>query len=533
MSSITDHVDLVFSEWGKPGSPGCSLAVIRNGEIVYTRGYGMANLELDVPISPGSIFDIGSTSKQFTALSVLLLARRGLLSLDDPIQKYLPEIPDYGEPITLRHLMHHTSGIRDYLTLMAIANMPFENDYQEDVVVDLIARQKALNFTPGDEHLYSNSGYFLLSEIVQRASGQDLRQFAHENIFEPLRMEHTHFHNNFKEIVRQRASGYAPRKEGGFEIDMGIFDVLGDGAVYTSVEDLFLWDQNFYHNVLDGGGQELIDQMQTCGVLNNGEKLEYAFGLLVSSYRGLKIVSHGGAWYGYRAQLLRFPEEHFSVICLANMGTISPDLLCKQVADIYLEDRLAPEEAVTAEEGEEKPVSIAYNELMQKVGFYQNEENGSLCEVTAGEDGLCIEVMGETFSTEAVGASRFKAINAPFPIYIQFDKDGGQIDIDVARGQVKGTFKKMGSFQMPAQELLAYEGRYFSEELNTSYNLKAAGKTLEISPHSQFMETLKPAIKDLFSAGAVNLKFFRDEGDHLAGFSINAGRVKDIRFTRK
>jgi CubicO group peptidase (beta-lactamase class C family) len=533
MSVLADRVDRVFSEWDKPDSPGCSLAVIQYGEIIYKRGYGMANLELDVPIRPDSIFDIGSTSKQFTALSVLLLSRRGVLSLDDPIQKYLPEIPGYGAPVTIRHLIHHTSGIRDYLTLMAIANMPFENDYQEDLVVDLVARQKALNFTPGDEHLYSNSGYFLLSEIVERASGQDLRQFAHENIFEPLGMRHTHYHNNFKEIVPQRASGYTPKKGGGFEIDMGIFDILGDGAVYTSVEDLFLWDQNFYHNVLDGGGQDLIDQMQTCGVLNNREKLEYAFGLLVSSYRGLKIVSHGGAWYGYRAQLLRFPEEGFSVICLANLGTISPDLLCKQVADIYLEDRLAPEEEAAAEAGEERPVSVPYDELMQKVGFYKNEENGSLCEVTAGEDGLSIEAMGETFTMQAVGATRFKAVNAPFPIYIQFDEDGGQIDVDIARGQVKGTFKKMESFQIPAEELLSYEGEYYSEELNTTYSLKAAEKTLEISPCNQYMETLKPAIKDLFNAGAVNLKFFRDQADRVAGFSINAGRVKDIRFIRK
>jgi CubicO group peptidase (beta-lactamase class C family) len=533
MSVLTDRVDRVFSEWDKPDSPGCSLAVIRDGEIIYKRGYGMANLELDVPVRPDSIFDIGSTSKQFTAMSVLLLSRRGLLSLDDPIQKYLPDIPDYGTTITIRHLIHHTSGIRDYLTLMAIANMPFENDYQEEVVVDLIARQKALNFTPGDEHLYSNSGYFLLSEIVQRASGEDLRQFAHENIFEPLGMQHTHFHNNFKEIVPQRASGYAPKKEGGFEIDMGIFDVLGDGAVYTSVEDLFLWDQNFYHNVLDGGGQELIDQMQTCGVLNNGEQLEYAFGLLVSNYQGLKIVSHGGAWYGYRAQLLRFPEQHFSVICLANMGTISPDLLCKQVADIYLEDQLAPEREAGAEEEEEKPVSVSYDELMKKVGFYKNEENGSLCEVTAGEDGLSIEAMGETFTMEAVATSRFKAVNAPFPIYIQFDEDGGQIEVDIDRGQVKATFKKMESFVMPAGELLAYEGKYYSEELNTTYSLKAMQNNLEISPKTEFMEMLKPANKDLFNAGAVNLKFFRDEGDDIAGFSINAGRVKDIRFMRQ
>jgi CubicO group peptidase (beta-lactamase class C family) len=336
MILITDKVDQLFAQWDKPDSPGCALAVIQNGEVIYKRGYGMANLEYDIPISSNSVFDIGSNSKQFTAMCIVLLARQNLLNLDDELQKHIPEIPQYSQTITLRHLINHTSGLRDYLNLMDLGGMIIENDYPDEEVIALIARQQSLNFAPGTEQLYSNSGYFLLSEIVKRVSGKSLRLFAEEQIFAPLGMKNTHFHDNFKEIVRNRADGYAPKDGGGFEICMSLHDSCGDGQLYTTIEDLLLWDRNFYDNILGGYGQDLIEEITIPGKLDNGEPISGAFGLQIGDRGGLKTVMHGGSWMGYQSQFIRSPDAHFSVICLANLSTFNPTKLAFQVADIYL-----------------------------------------------------------------------------------------------------------------------------------------------------------------------------------------------------
>jgi CubicO group peptidase (beta-lactamase class C family) len=261
--AITDKVDSLFAPWNKPDSPGCALGIIKDGKLIYKRGYGMANLEYGIPITSQSVFRIGSTSKQFSAMCMVLLEEEGKLSLDDDIRKYIPELPEYETPITIRHLLHHTSGIRDYLTLMTLAGEREDDFFTNEEVVGFLARQMELNFKPGEEHLYSNSGYFLLSVITKRITGESMSIYAEKNIFEPLGMENTHFHDNHTSIVRNRASGYLPREEGGFQISMTTLDMIGDGGIFTCVDDLLLWNQNFYNNRLGEGRQELINKMIT------------------------------------------------------------------------------------------------------------------------------------------------------------------------------------------------------------------------------------------------------------------------------
>ena len=370
----TDKVDKLFAKWDTTVSPGAALAIIKDGKIIYRRGYGMANLEHNVPITSSSVFRIGSTSKQFTASCIALLSLQGKISLDDNVRKYIPELPKFEKPITIRNLVHHTSGIRDYLTLAGIAALPEDYFYTPDDTVKLLSRQKRLNFPPGEQNLYSNSGYFLMGVTVQRASGKSLRDFAQKYIFEPLGMKNTHYHDDHTLIVKNRAAGYSPTKDG-FRIDMTTLDHVGDGGVFTTVEDIYLWDQAFYNYKL---GKEFIDLIQIPGLLNNGEKLDYAFGLGIDEYRGLRRVSHGGGFAGFRAQLARFPEQKFSVICLANLGTINPSRLCMQIADIYLAGEFGepptretrrPEEKASSEEIALKPA-----QLNEYAGEYHNDE---------------------------------------------------------------------------------------------------------------------------------------------------------------
>jgi len=340
----TAAVDEVFSDLTKPGSPGCALGVYRDGKTVYSKGYGLANLEENVAITPQSVFDIGSTSKQFTAASILLLEKQGKLSINDDIRKYLSEIPDYGQKITILNLLNHTSGLRDYLTLMELAGINIDGVTTDEDALQMIVRQKALNFAPGSDWLYSNTGFFLLSVIVKRVSGKTLREFAGENIFTPLEMTHTQYRDDHTSLIANRAMAYdAKEKGGGYSLDVSYFEQTGDGAVHTSVEDLQKWDENFYSGQI--GGKEFLTEIQEVGKLNNGKLLLYAKGLHIEDYRGLHTVSHGGSWGGYRAELLRFPGQHFSVACLCNLGSANPSKRAHQVADVFLGDVMKPRSA--------------------------------------------------------------------------------------------------------------------------------------------------------------------------------------------
>ncbi len=372
------EIDAVFAQWDRPDSPGAALAVVRDGEIVYSRGYGMANLEHGVPITPETVFYIGSTSKQFVAASIHLLAEAGKLSLDDNIREHVPEIPAYNQPITIRHLLHHTSGLRDYLTLWSLAGRNFADSMPEEQILDLLSRQQALNFPPGDQYMYSNSGYFLLAVIVKRVSGLSLREFAEENIFSPLGMANTHFHDDRNMIVRNRAQGHLIREDSSLALYTSSFDRVGSGGLHTTVRDLFRWDQNFYHNTLGKGGQELISRLLIRGILNSGDTLTYASGLRVEQYRGLNTISHSGSFVGYEAQLLHFPEQHFSVICLCNLSNMNPSALAQRVADVCLADLLEPEveqEAAASPPSEKTEAApFAPESLAAYVGTYHSSE---------------------------------------------------------------------------------------------------------------------------------------------------------------
>jgi CubicO group peptidase (beta-lactamase class C family) len=373
----TAAVEEVFSDLTKAGSPGCALGVYREGKIVYSKGYGLANLEENVPIAPQSVFDIGSTSKQFTAASVLLLEKQGKLSINDDIRKYIPELPDYGQKITIVHLLNHTSGLRDYLTLMELAGINIDSVTTDEDALQMIFRQKALNFAPGSDWLYSNTGFFLLSVIVKRVSGKTLREFAAENIFTPLEMTHTQYRDDHTSLIANRAMAYeAKEKGGGYNLDVSYFEQTGDGAVHTSVEDLLKWDENFYSGQI--GGKDFLAEIQEQGKLNDGKVLDYAKGLFIADYRGLHAVSHGGSWGGYRAELLRFPEQHFSVACLCNLGSASPSNRAHRVADIYLASLMKPKEEKKKEskddERQKAEIRLTEEQLRDYAGEYSSDE---------------------------------------------------------------------------------------------------------------------------------------------------------------
>ncbi len=539
-AEITKKVDALFAQYDKPSSPGCALGVIREGKLIHARGYGFSNLEHNIPITVRTVFDIGSTSKQFAAAGILLLAQQGKLSLDDDIRKFVPEIPAYNQKITIRHLLHHTSGLRDYLTLMSLAGTDFSGVTTDADALSLLARQKEINFTPGAEHLYSNSGYFLLSVIVRRASGKSLREFAHENIFVPLGMKHTHFHDDHTMIVPLRATGYKKKESGEFGIEMSNFEQTGDGAVFTTIEDLLLWDQNFYQPRV--GGRELIDLFLVQGKLNNGEQLKYASGLFVGEHRGVKMISHGGAWAGYRAELIRFPTERLSVACLCNIDSSNPSGLAKQVAELYLSNKLKPENPTSASSPATpaSSVKLSPQELAQKAGTFRNQASGALWKVTTADGKLVVDTSGITFQAVPIGNTQFRSVNAPASILVSFDEPPAgkpllmRVQIETGQPMV---FEAFSPLVLAPAQLAEYVGDYESDELQTLYRIALEDGRLFLRPANKDTELskrpLQPSLKDAFTVRGLSLNFARDGQGKIAYFAVNAGRVKNIRFLRR
>ncbi len=431
----TDQVDSLFVTWDKKGSPGAAIGIVKDGRIIYARGYGMANLEYDIPNTPQTVFRIGSTSKHFTAMGIALLIEQGRISPDDDIRLYLPEIPVYQWPVKIRHMLHHTSGLRNYEVLMMLAGRDGETHkvpyYTDKDAVQMIARQKALNFRPGEKYSYSNSNYFLLAEIIGRVSRMKTSEFAREFIFEPLGMSDTHFHDDINVIVKNRASGYSPAEAGEFRINMTQLEQIGTGSIYTTIEDFYKWDQNFYSNVLGKGSQSLIEMVETPGVLNNGESASYGFGLNVTRLYGLRTIGHGGSFVGYRSYYLRFPEQKFSIIILANQGPFPDYEIARKIALIYLKDRFT--EPVDVEQSnyrdgmdqagsDAQAIAITSDQRARYSGTYYSEELDAFYTLFEEGDSLLLRV--GRYHTAAITPSASDKFTWKFGS-LEFQRDPG------------------------------------------------------------------------------------------------------------
>ena len=339
VDELAPRIATLLKDWDQPDTPGCSIAVVKDGTIIYSGGFGMANLDHSIPNAADTVFRIASVSKHITASCMLLLADEGLLTLDSDIRKWLPEISEYDETITIRHLLHHTSGLRDYTSLMRLLEIGDEDLFTPQQTIDLIARQKGLNFSPGTQHSYCNSGYFLLSVICQRASGKTLRQYADQKIFSPLEMTSSHYHDNHLEVTPKRATGYAPIGEGKYRIHETVLDHVGDGGVFTTVEDLATWTTALGEGRL---GADLLQRLQQKFTLQDGEELDYGLGVIETSFRGQRMLQHGGGWVGFRTSLAAFPEQGIVIICLGNCSGFQPSRISRQIAALVVEGLVPP-----------------------------------------------------------------------------------------------------------------------------------------------------------------------------------------------
>ena len=422
-------VDQLFAQWTGSGSPGASIAVIQNGKIIYSQGYGAANLEYSVPNTPATVFHLGSVSKQFTAFAIHLLAQDGKLSLDDDVREYLPKLHDFGKVITIRQLLHHTSGLRDQWNLLALAGWRPEDVITDDDVARLLFQQTELNFAPGDQFLYSNSGYTLLAMVVKQVSGKTLPAFAKERIFDPLGMSHTNFQDNYGVVIKDRAYSYERRLDGKYQYVALTYSTVGPSSLFSTVGDLARWDENFYTGEV--GGPALLAQMQEKGKFNNGKEIEYASGLVIGKYRGLRTAEHAGDDAAYRADILRFPDRHFSVVVLANAGDdLSPTALSFKIADIYLKDRLQPTPDKPSL-GDKPEVTIDPKVLDAYVGDYELQDEfrpGFIISFSKDKDRLVARATGQSsFPMYAVSNTAFRLRVVPAEVVFDDPTEGGKL----------------------------------------------------------------------------------------------------------
>jgi CubicO group peptidase (beta-lactamase class C family) len=526
-ASRTARVDAVFKDYDSMTSPGCAVAVFQDGAVLYKRAYGMANLDHDVPLSTTSVFHVASVSKQFTAAAILLLAQDGKLTVEDDIRKYLPELPDFGKKITIRHLANHTSGIRDQWDLLSLAGWRYSRDLiTDDDVLEVLKRQKDLNFTPGERHMYSNSGYTLLALIVSRVSGKPFRAFTTERIFGPLGMTNTHFRDSFTEIVKNQAYGYAPEGRT-FRSSVTNFDTAGATSLLTTVEDMAKWYQNFDTGTVGGG--KLAAGLLERGVLNDGKPIDYAFGMTHGMYRGVPIVGHGGADAGYRADFVRFPAQRLGVAAQCNLSTANPGALARRAAEAFLpEGILAPAAESTPDTSVE--VSLAPAVLARYAGLYWSQADVDLREVVL-DAGRLFAVLGrQRVGLKSLGSGAFVMTGPPGTRLSFEERSNRLVQMKLASGQV---LVRMDPFTPGAAQLAEYAGVYRSDEMDTVFRLVIKDGQLRLERTKLRPAAVDPKFKDTFSTAPTGLlQFQRDAAGRVSGFLLQGGRLRNVRFSK-
>ena len=499
-----------------PG-PGCAAAVSLNGETVFEKAFGLADLEHNVPNTTQTIFESGSVAKQFTAAAVVLLQQDGKLSLDDPVRKYITELPDYGSPLTIRHLLNHTSGLRDWGAVLSLTGAGRgERVISQDLALDVITRQQALDFTPGTEYSYSNSGYNLAAIIVERVSKQKFPVFVEERVFKPLGMKNSSWRDDYQRIVPGRAQAYSRQGNGPWRLNMPFMNVYGNGGMLTTVGDWMKWNAMLDSHSL---GAPLVNALETRGVLNDGRKIAYALGLSIDSYKGLKDVAHGGATAGYQTFLTRYPDKKVSVGVMCN-GT-SPN--AGGIAESITEEIFGP----FPEPPRTESAQVTEDELKKFVGIWRNEkthaparfviENG----VSRWSGGRLVPMGGGQFT---LGDNQLK---------FTFDKDGKPMFAETvdSDGEVR-RFVPEKEWTPSASDLASFKGDWFSEEAGATFSVAVDADKTFIKQRPAMKLPLQPLYKDHFSVQGYVVWFTRDNNGKVTGLHVGASRMRDMPFVR-
>ncbi len=502
-------------------APGCAVGVSLNGESVFEKAFGMAEMEHGIPNTPQTIFESGSVAKQFTAAALVLLQQDGKLKIDDPVRQYILELPDYGKPLTIRHILTHTAGLRDWGSVMAMTGAGRgDRVVTQQIALDVIYRQKYLDFEPGAEYSYSNSGYQLAAEIVERVSGKKFGEFVAERIFKPLGMTNSSWRDNYRTLVPRRAQAYSrPGANSAWVLNMPIMNVVGNGGMLTTVVDWLKWNAALDARTL---GAPIVDALETQGVLNDGRKIQYALGLNVGTYQGMRDVSHGGSTAGYQTFLARYPEKKVSVAVLCNGTSPSAGGLAANVTD----EIFGPFQASSAIS--EAVPAVSQERLQRFVGGVWREERTRVAAAFTVENGGLL-MDGVPLRPQADGTFlRGSAIRLTF----KYDKDGRPI---AAEGDLSGDIRRFvreEEWKPTASELAQFAGDWYSEEAQASFSLSVEGDKIFLVQRPTMRFQLNPLYKDHLSAQGYTFWATRDKDGKVKTVHAGTSRMRDMLFER-
>jgi CubicO group peptidase (beta-lactamase class C family) len=523
---LGSKIDKIFERYNKSDSPGAAVAVIRDGKLIYQHGYGIANLEYDIPITPETVFHVASVSKQFTAMALVLLEQDGKLSLDDEVRKYLPELPDYGRRLTIRNLLQHTSGVRDQWQTLGIAGWRLDDVITQQQILRLLFRQRELNFDPGARHVYSNGGYTLAAEIVARASGKPMPDFCEERIFKPLAMSRTHFHIDHQRIVRDRAYSYGPFGGGYQSLPLNYANV-GATSLFTTAPDLVKWLDNFRDPKV--GGPKAIARLQEQAVLTTGETIPYALGISVGKYRGERVLRHGGGDAGYRSFVAWYPGRALGVAVVSNHSSFNSGGIANQVAAVFL-----PDDAKPADTPARTYITLEPAALARFAGHYHIA--GITLEIDVKDGKLMVAPPGApAIELKPIAATRFYV--EPMQADVEFTPAGASgmtVKLTQPGGSASGDRYVFAAYDPKDED--QYLGAWWSEELETQYTiLRKDGKLVATHVHHGDI-ALRPVEKDRLGASswfAPDVNFLRDSSGKIVAMTLGGGRVTAIRFVRR
>lgn len=528
---FSTQVDRLFSEWDREDCPGAVAAVVWNGRVLHRKAYGMANLEWGVPNSPRTVFCVGSVSKQFTGYAAALLVAQGRLRLEDDYRTHIPEMPDYGRRITIGDLVHHTSGLRDDQMLLYLGDWEQGELHGAGAVIErILARQRGVLFEPGRLFDYSNTNYLLLGEIVRRVSGRSLREFARLHVFEPLGMMSTFFLDDYREIVRQRAWSYVPNPGGGYRAYVDTHDQVGAGGVHTTIGDMIAWAAH-----LDAPGperEEVARLVQTPGRLRGGESTGYGFGLEIDVFRGLRVVRHDGSYGGYRAMILRFPDERFTVVCLANAGDMDVRSLGYRISRIFLGERM------TSGAADSRPIiPLPPGGLSRWAGDYLGLRSADLLTASVSGAGLlCIMNEAQKVEYGPVSPEEFRPLTPGYPVSLKFEAGEGGRPSRVGAyqgGKLLQTYERIKRAAPSSGDLRAFEGLYDSPEIEGPYRFEVVDGRLFVRSKRAPRSDLRPLQKDQFAAWPLLFDFERDQTGAVRGFRLGRIGPEGIPFRRR
>lgn len=527
-------VDALFAELGPTPSPGVALVVVRDGKVILRRGYGLASVEHRVPVTPSTVFDVASVSKQFTGLAVAMLVSQGKIKLSDDIRIRIPELRDLGHRVTIDHLVHHTSGIRDWPGTLLVGGWRFDDAITFNQILTMAYNQRDLMFVPGSEYSYSNTNYNLIAEMIRRVTGSSFRKWTDEHLFAPLGMTNTHFREHYTEVIPNRAFGYARGSDGNYHNLPDNLTGLGSSSLFSTVDDLALWLIN-----LDGarvGGRTAMTLARTRGTLNDGTATDYAFGLIHGEYRGLPMLFHDGGWAGFSSMVVYFPEQQFGIAALSNGGPVNAGDVVNKIADIYLERQLGPaKESSDATRDGGRIVDIPPRVLAEYEGLYRFGP-GSYMRIRLDGATLMAEATREKPVAMSPRSEREFSVTGPGDAQILFQRgSAGKVEYLEYRGR-RALKIDEASAPEPAQ-VGEYAGDYESEELAAVYRVTAKGSGLEMQHRRHGVIPLSRLWRDDFGSPVsfiVSIEFQRDREGRIVGFVVNGNpRSRSIRFQKR